>query len=60
MLQININSNVAKYNNPIKSPYMGLTEDQSLQKFCELEIISGENVQIESKIAGIHETYGKQ
>lgn len=55
-----MNSNVAKYNNPIKSPYMGLTEDQSLQKFCELEIISGEDVQIESKIAGIYETYGKQ
>lgn len=39
---------------------MGLTEDQSLQKFCELEIISVENVQVESKIAGIYETYGKQ
>ena len=39
---------------------MHLTEDKSLQRICELEIITVENIQIENKMAGTYETYGKQ
>lgn len=39
---------------------MDLKEDYSLQRTCELEIISVENIQIENKMAGTYETYGKQ
>ena len=39
---------------------MDLKEDYSLQRTRELEIISVENIQIENKMAGTYETYGKQ